>query len=92
MSETVIDFRCPVYQRRLFGRLHVHGEEGRSIALRQPLSIVLSGQRVLEAELVFACDDCRKAARPVPVRVLHHYNLTGQHVRSEALPVVPRQA
>jgi len=68
-----VEFRCPVYPRRLFGKFYtdVPGEHP-------------------DAVLEFACDDCRKAARPAPVRVLHHFDLTGQHLRTDSQLVVPR--
>lgn len=88
MTDTVVDFRCPVYPWRLFGRLHA-SEEGRQVQLAGPL-VLLDGQRVLDGEMVFACDDCRKDARPARLRVLHHFGLAGEHLRTSRMPVVPR--
>lgn len=90
MTEPV-EFRCPVYRYRMFGKLTLNDAGGKLFELSEPL-IVRSGEHAVDAGLSFACDDCRKAARPVPVRVLHYFDLTGRHVGTEALPVVPRRA
>jgi hypothetical protein len=70
---TVVDLRCPVFPKALFARL------------RSGEAVIRPGSNLIEV----SCRDCRNAERAQNgpcTRVLHRFNVLGEHVETQVVP------
>jgi hypothetical protein len=71
---TRVEIRCPVGPQRLFAKLMAEGGK----------------PKIVDGNLIeFSCPDCKRDLRrdgQVVDRVLHRYNLAGEHIETEVIP------